>query len=103
MPKFSQADDAFFKKTMLPRAPSCFFTPEDVDLITKETEMDKSVIFQWATKLRFRMDNSLLGDGVASVEDFLQASAESLAEKVKFRVDVLAFLAKLLKLFHHLA
>ena len=103
MPKFSPADDAFFRKTMLPRAPPCFFTPEDVDLITKETEMDEAVIQHWARSLRWRTDNNLLGDGVTSVEDFLQTSAESLAEKVNFIVDVLASFAKLLKLFHHLA
>ena len=69
---------------MLPRAPECFFTPEDVELITKETGMDKTVIQDWAFSLRRRMDKNLLGDGVASIQEYLQASAESLAEKVYF-------------------
>ena len=69
---------------MLPRAPEYFFTPEDVELITKETGMDKTVIQHWAFSLRWKMDKNLLGTGVASIQEYLQASAESLAEKVSF-------------------
>ena len=64
---------------MLSRAPEYFFTPEDVELITKETGIDETMIHQWARSLRCRMDKNLLG---TSIEDYLQASAESLAEKV---------------------
>ena len=83
MPKFSQADDAFLKKTMLPRAPDCVFTPEDVALITKETGMDTTVLQNWAKCLRWRMKNSPFGRGVTSIEDYLKASEEWLAEKVR--------------------
>ena len=82
MPRFTQDNDIFFRKTMLSRAPEYFFTSEDVELITKETGMDKTVIQHWAFSLRWKMDNNLLGTGVASIQEFLQASAESLAEKV---------------------
>ena len=86
MPKLSPADEKIFRKTMLPRVSECFFTQEDVKLITKETKMDNSVIQHWAYSLRWRMVINLLG---TSVQEYLKASAESLAEKVFCR-DVLA-------------
>ena len=82
MPKFTQVDTAFLKKTMLPRAPDCYFTPEDVDLINHETGLEPAVILHWASNLRWRLKNNFLGVDMASVEAYLKASEESLAEKV---------------------
>ena len=78
---------------MLSRAPEYFFTPEDVELITKETGIDENMIQHWGRSLRWRMDTNLLG---TSIKEYLQASAESLAEKV-FCHDVLASHGKLPK------
>jgi len=81
MPKFSQADEAFLKRTMLPRAPACFFTAEDVELVVKETGMQKEVILHWAANLRWKKSSSgLIGN--MNVNEFLKASAESLNGKV---------------------
>jgi hypothetical protein len=82
MPRFTQAHVAFLKRTMLPRAPACFFTSEDVELIKKETGIDKEPIQHWAANLRWRMSINKLPDGL-NVEEFLKASQESLDEKVK--------------------
>jgi hypothetical protein len=82
MPRFTQDNDIFFRKTMIPRVPEYFFTPEDVELITKETGIDENMIQHWARSLRCKMGKNLLGTGVASIQEYLQASAESLAEKV---------------------
>jgi hypothetical protein len=82
MPKFTQAIDVCLKKTMLARVPDCYFTPEDVALITKETDLEPAVIQNWAKCLRWRMGNNFFGRGIASAEEYLKASEESLAEKV---------------------
>lgn len=81
MPRFTQADEAFLKRTMLPRAPACFFTPDDVELIVKETGKDKEHIQHWARQLRWKAGMNKL-PGSMSIEEFLKASAESLHEKV---------------------
>ena len=86
MPRFfDQADDAYLKRTMIPRAPACFFTPEDVEQCIKETGKDKKSIQNWACRLRWRM--SINGfPGSMNVEEFLQASDELLSEKVKWNI-----------------
>jgi hypothetical protein len=74
MPKFAQVNAAFLKKTMLPRAPDCYFTPEDVALINHETGLEPAVILHWACNLleNEELNNEFkLGAGVASVEDYL--------------------------------
>jgi hypothetical protein len=78
MPRFSQSDDAFLKRTMLPRAPACVFTPEDVDLCVKKTGHDKPTIKNWEKCLRFRMSHK----SHAEIEEYLKASPESLEGKV---------------------
>ena len=83
MPRFSQSDDAFLKRAMLPRAPGCVFTPEDVDFIAKETELDKETILHWAANLRWRASTNAL-PGRMSVEEYLKASPESPEGKVIF-------------------
>ena len=80
MPRFSLADEAFLKRTMLPRAPACFYTPEDVEVIKKETEKDKPTIKNWEKCLRFRMSSL----SPAEIEAYLKASPESLDGKVMF-------------------
>jgi hypothetical protein len=82
MPKFTQAIDVCLKKTMLARVPDCYFTPEDVALITKETDLEPAVILHWSSTLRWKGANNCLGRDVGSVEEYLKASVESLAEKV---------------------
>jgi hypothetical protein len=83
MPRFSLADEAFLKRTMLPRAPACFYTPEDVEFIKKETGIEKEIIQHWAYNLRWKMGIDKLPDGMDIVE-FLKASPESLDGKVTF-------------------
>ena len=78
MPRFSQADDAFLKRTMLPRAPACFYTPEDVELCMKQTGNDKPAIKNWEKCLRFRMSHR----SPTEIEVYLKASPESLDGKV---------------------
>ncbi len=81
MPRFSQADEAVLKQTMLPRAPAYFYTPEDVNLIMKETELEKGAILNWASNMRWKASINSLAGGM-SVEEFLKASPESLDNKV---------------------
>ena len=83
MPRFPQVDEAFLKKTMLPRAPACFYTPEDVEFIMKERKMEKEVIQHYAANLRWRASIKKLPHGM-SIEEFLKASPESLDGKVIF-------------------
>ena len=82
MPKFTQAIDVCLKKTMLARVPDCHFTSEDIALITKETDLEPAVIQKWATNLRWKCANNSLGHDVGSVQEYLEASQESLDEKV---------------------
>ncbi len=81
MPRFSHADDAFLKRTMLPRAPGCVFTTEDVELCVKETGHDKETVQHWAANLRWKVSTNSL-PGRVSVEEYLKASPESLSDKV---------------------
>ena len=81
MPRFPHTDEAFLKRTMLPRAHICIFTKDDVNLITKETGMDESRIQHWAANLRWRMSINGL-PGSMGVEEFLKTSSESLSENV---------------------
>jgi len=55
---------------MLPRAPACFFTQEDVALLVEETGLEQSVIIQWADNLRWRTKNSMVPD----LQAFLKSS-----------------------------
>ena len=68
---------------MLPRAPACFYTPEDMEVIKKETGMEKEIIQHWAANLRWKMGIDKLPGGMDIVE-FLKASPESLEGKVMF-------------------
>ena len=78
MPRFTQADEAFLKRTMLPRAPACFFSAEDVELCMKQTGKEKAVIKNWEKCLRFRISHL----SPAEIEKYLKASVESLDGKV---------------------
>ena len=64
---------------MLPRAPDCYFTPEDVDLINRETGLEPDVILHWASNLRWRKADNFLGSSVASVEDYLKPLVEKVS------------------------
>ena len=81
MPRFSQSDDAFLKRAMLPRAPGCVFTPEDVELCVQNTGHDKEVIQYWARQLRWKMNSNKLPGGL-DIEEYLRASPESISDKV---------------------
>ncbi len=61
---------------MLPRTPECFFAPEDVGLITKETGLDILGVQNWAKCLRWRVKSlkTSFGHDVASIQDDLKAS-----------------------------
>ncbi len=74
MPRFSQADEAFLKRTMLPRAPACFFTSEDVEMVMKETGMGKPVVKNWEKCLRFRL--KLSNKLPSEIEEYLKSSPE---------------------------
>ena len=71
---------------MLPRAPACFYTPEDVELIMTERKMDKTVILHYAANLRWKMNMNKLPPGM-NIDEFLKASPESLDGKVPFSLD----------------
>ena len=86
MPRFSQADEAFLKRTMLPRAPACFYTPEDVELSVRETGKKKEDVQHWARQLRWKASIDKLPNRMG-ILDFLNASPESLDGKVPFSVD----------------
>lgn len=73
MPRFSHAVLASLKRAMLPRAGSCFFTPEDVEQVVEETGLDRSSVTQWAEFLRWRVKNGMIAD----VEAFLRSSSDS--------------------------
>ena len=60
MPRFSQPIQACLKRTMLPRAPACFFSELDIQHITKETGLDPSTIIHWAEKLRWKIKNGMI-------------------------------------------
>ena len=81
MPRFSQSDDAFLKRAMLPRAPGCVFTPEDVELCVRETGHDKETVQYWARQLRWKMSTNKLPSGL-NIEEYLKASSGSISEKV---------------------
>jgi hypothetical protein len=81
MPRFSQADEAFLKRTMLPRAPTYYYMPEDLELCMKETEKKKEDIQHWARQFRWRASINSLPGGL-SAEEYLKASPESLDDKV---------------------
>ena len=51
MSRFSQPIQVLLKRTMLPRAPACFFSDPDIQLITSETGLDASAVIHWAEKL----------------------------------------------------
>ena len=93
MPRFCHADEAFLKRTMLPRAPACFFTPEDVELIVKETRMEKGVVQHWAYNLRWKSANFNKLPGDMSIEEYLKASSESLDGKVMLLLCIPAIFA----------
>ena len=57
---------------MLPRAGSCFFTPEDVEQVVEETGLDSATVLHWADNLRWKSKNGLL----ANVGAFLRSSDE---------------------------
>ena len=80
MPRFTQADEAVFKRTMLPRGPDYKYKPEDIDFIQKETMKDQAVIKNWEKCLRFRISSLSPED----IEEYLKASPESLDGKVMF-------------------
>ena len=65
---------------MLPRAPACFFKPDDIQFITEQRGMDKKLIDNWSRWLRWKMNNNDLPSG-CSIEEFLSASIGSLSEK----------------------
>lgn len=70
MPRFSNAVLACLKRAMLPRAPACYFTDEDVELLAGQTHLDRTAILHWAENLRWKSGNGLLVD----VGAFLRAS-----------------------------
>ncbi len=82
MPKFTNAVNVCLKKTMLARVPDCHFTSEDIALITKETGLEPTAIQKWASNLRWKCANNGLGHDMGSVQEYLEASQESLDEKV---------------------
>jgi len=70
MPRFTNAVLASLKRAMLPRAPACFFSPEDVERVVGETGLDTPTVMHWAENVRWRSRNGMLAD----VGAFLKAS-----------------------------
>jgi len=54
MPRFLNAHVAFIKRTLLPHAPICLFSKDDIDLIACETSLEEAQIQQWAWNFRSR-------------------------------------------------
>jgi hypothetical protein len=55
MPRFADVYIVVIKQTMLPRAPDCLFTVEDVFFIVSQTGLDEAQIQQWAKHFRSRV------------------------------------------------
>lgn len=68
MPRFQEEHSTVLKRVMLPRLPGCFFTPEDIGIVLKETGLDIAQIEQWAKNFRIRLPR------VEDKEAFLRAS-----------------------------
>jgi hypothetical protein len=81
MPRFTQADEAFLKRTLLSRCPDYFFKPEDIVWIKKETAKEREDIQYWARQFRWKLSINKLPGGL-NAEEFLRSSPESLADKV---------------------
>ena len=67
MPHFSESQpgQAIFKRTMLPRAPACFFSDPKVPIIqfiTSETGLNSSAVIHWAEKLSWKIKNGMAAD-----------------------------------------
>ena len=54
MPRFNKPIVLALMRTMLPRAPACFFTKEDVDALEAETGLMRKQIEQWEQHIRSR-------------------------------------------------
>lgn len=83
MPRFTLADEALLKRTMLPRGPDYFYKPEDIEFIMKESKHEKEHIQHWARQLRWKASINKL-PGSMNMEEFLKAPQESLDEKVVY-------------------
>lgn len=81
MPRFSQADEAFLKRTMLQRAPDYLYSPEDIQLIMKETAIKKEDIQYWARQFRWKMSINKI-PGNMNAEEYLKSSTYSVSDKV---------------------
>ena len=54
-PRFQTAFVLLMKRTMLPRAPLCKFTEDDLRAIQAETGLDRAQVEDWEKKFRFRV------------------------------------------------
>ena len=54
MARFSVPIVLALMRTMLPRAPACFFTEEDIDKLERETGLNRKQIEQWEQHFRYR-------------------------------------------------
>ena len=54
MARFSVPIVLALMRTMLPRAPACFFTEEDIDKLERETGLNRKQIEQWEQNFRYR-------------------------------------------------
>ena len=55
MTRFNMPIVLALMRTMLPRAPACFFTKEDVDMLEEETGLKRKQIEQWEQNFRYRI------------------------------------------------
>ena len=61
MPRFSQSVQVVLKQTMRPRTPGCFFTDQDISVITSRTGLDASAVIHWDENMRWRYKDSAAG------------------------------------------
>ncbi len=54
MTRFNEAIILVLMRTMLPHAPACVFTKEDVDKLELETGLKRKQIEQWEQNFRYR-------------------------------------------------
>ena len=56
MPRFPEESVACLKRVMLARSPDYLFTPEDVEVVIKETGLIKAQVLVWADHFRMRYE-----------------------------------------------
>jgi hypothetical protein len=68
MPPFDKPIVLALMRTMLPRAPACYFTKEDIDMLEADTGLKRKQIEQWEQHFRYRVLEELRQARLANPE-----------------------------------